>query len=82
VGVLGASSPSSALPSESSSSGSLIRTSRSQEEHPPIISNVGMGSIIVNYYRKKAADDPFIPSVRPPLSLSLPARTSLPSGRP
>ncbi|GAA5893952.1 hypothetical protein JCM8208_001289 [Rhodotorula glutinis] len=33
------------------------------EEHPPIISNVGMGSIIVNYYRKKAADDPFIPNL-------------------
>ncbi|BGP46994.1 hypothetical protein JCM10450v2_002846 [Rhodotorula kratochvilovae] len=33
------------------------------EEHPPIISNVGMGSIIVNYYRKKTPEDPFIPSL-------------------
>ncbi|TNY19545.1 Atypical/TAF1 protein kinase [Rhodotorula diobovata] len=33
------------------------------EEHPPIISNVGMGSIIVNYYRKKAPEDPFIPNL-------------------
>ncbi|GAA5988754.1 hypothetical protein JCM11641_006528 [Rhodosporidiobolus odoratus] len=32
------------------------------EEHPPIVSNVGMGSIIVNYYRKKAADDKHIPN--------------------
>ena len=24
-----------------------------QEEHPPIISNFGMGSALVNYYRKK-----------------------------
>ncbi|BGP00755.1 Atypical/TAF1 protein kinase [Rhodotorula toruloides ATCC 204091] len=31
------------------------------EEHPPIISNVGMGSIIVNYYRKKSPEDTFIP---------------------
>ena len=40
-----------------------------QEEHPPIISNVGMGSTIVNYYRKKAADDPYIPNVRFPVTL-------------
>ncbi|KAI5476818.1 transcription initiation factor TFIID subunit 1 [Pseudohyphozyma bogoriensis] len=31
------------------------------EENPPIISNLGMGSIIVNYYRKKSDDDDFIP---------------------
>ncbi|GAA6008913.1 hypothetical protein JCM11491_003833 [Sporobolomyces phaffii] len=31
------------------------------EEHPPVISNVGMGSIIVNYYRKKDPQDNFIP---------------------
>ncbi|GAA5849102.1 hypothetical protein JCM5353_002538 [Sporobolomyces roseus] len=31
------------------------------EEHPPVISNVGMGSIIVNYYRKKDPQDTFIP---------------------
>ena len=34
-----------------------------QEEHPPVISNVGMGSIIVNYYRKKDPQDSFIPRV-------------------
>ncbi|GAA5888299.1 hypothetical protein JCM5296_003279 [Sporobolomyces johnsonii] len=33
------------------------------EEHPPIISNVGMGSIIVNYYRKKDPQDTFIPNL-------------------
>ncbi|KWU47600.1 Atypical/TAF1 protein kinase [Rhodotorula sp. JG-1b] len=33
------------------------------EEHPPIISNVGMGSIIVNYYRKKSPEDTFIPQL-------------------
>jgi len=31
------------------------------EERPPIISNVGMGSIIVNYYRKKDPEDDHIP---------------------
>ncbi|CAL1694154.1 unnamed protein product [Somion occarium] len=31
------------------------------EEHPPIISNFGMGSILVNYYRKKNERDEFIP---------------------
>lgn len=29
-----------------------------------------MGSIIVNYYRKKAPEDPFIPNVRVPHSFS------------
>ncbi|GAA6024205.1 hypothetical protein JCM10207_006780 [Rhodosporidiobolus poonsookiae] len=33
------------------------------EEHPPIISNVGMGSVIVNYYRKKTPEDTFIPNL-------------------
>ncbi|GAA5955694.1 hypothetical protein JCM8115_006825 [Rhodotorula mucilaginosa] len=33
------------------------------EEHPPIVSNVGMGSIIVNYYRKKSPEDTFIPQL-------------------
>lgn len=33
------------------------------EEHPPIISNFGMGSILVNYYRKKNERDEFIPKV-------------------
>lgn len=35
----------------------------SQEEHPPIVSNVGMGSIIVNYYRKRSPEDTFIPQL-------------------
>jgi transcription initiation factor TFIID subunit 1, fungi type len=34
-----------------------------QEEHPPIISNFGMGSILVNYYRKKSEKDEHIPKV-------------------
>ncbi|KAM0746937.1 hypothetical protein T439DRAFT_350223 [Meredithblackwellia eburnea MCA 4105] len=33
------------------------------EENPPIISNVGMGSIIVNYYRKREATDTFVPDL-------------------
>ncbi|GAA6041854.1 hypothetical protein JCM8097_004508 [Rhodosporidiobolus ruineniae] len=33
------------------------------EEHPPIISNVGMGSIIVNYYRKTEPTDTHIPKL-------------------
>lgn len=35
-----------------------------QEEHPPIIANFGMGSILVNYYRKKSEKDEHIPKVR------------------
>ncbi|GJJ09780.1 hypothetical protein Clacol_004004 [Clathrus columnatus] len=31
------------------------------EEHPPIMSSFGMGSIIVNYYRKRDAQDEHIP---------------------
>ncbi|OCH96444.1 atypical/TAF1 protein kinase [Obba rivulosa] len=31
------------------------------EEHPPIISNFGMGSILVNYYRKKNEKDEHVP---------------------
>ncbi|EPQ61382.1 hypothetical protein GLOTRDRAFT_102259 [Gloeophyllum trabeum ATCC 11539] len=31
------------------------------EEHPPIMSNFGMGSILVNYYRKKDEKDEHIP---------------------
>ena len=34
------------------------------EEHPPIISNFGMGTILVNYYRKKSEKDDHIPKVR------------------
>jgi hypothetical protein len=33
------------------------------EENPPIISNMGMGSILVNYYRKKDTTDDFVPQV-------------------
>jgi transcription initiation factor TFIID subunit 1, fungi type len=35
-----------------------------QEEHPPIMSSFGMGSILVNYYRKKRDEDDHIPRVR------------------
>ncbi|KAH9178601.1 TAF1 transcription initiation factor TFIID subunit TAF1 [Lactarius sanguifluus] len=31
------------------------------EEHPPIVANFGMGSILVNYYRKKSEKDEHIP---------------------
>ncbi|KAH6916934.1 atypical/TAF1 protein kinase [Coprinopsis sp. MPI-PUGE-AT-0042] len=31
------------------------------EEHPPIISNFGMGSVLVNYYRKKDEKDDYVP---------------------
>ncbi|KAN0134297.1 Protein of unknown function (DUF3591) domain containing protein [Lactarius tabidus] len=31
------------------------------EEHPPIIANFGMGSILVNYYRKRSEKDEHIP---------------------
>lgn len=31
------------------------------EENPPIISNIGMGSILVNYYRKTDASDSYVP---------------------
>ncbi|KAH9065639.1 TAF1 transcription initiation factor TFIID subunit TAF1 [Lactarius vividus] len=31
------------------------------EEHPPIVANFGMGSILVNYYRKKNEKDEHIP---------------------
>ncbi|TFY72421.1 hypothetical protein EVG20_g603 [Dentipellis fragilis] len=33
------------------------------EEHPPIMSNFGMGSILVNYYRKKTEKDEHIPKL-------------------
>ncbi|KAI8371514.1 uncharacterized protein BYT42DRAFT_580545 [Radiomyces spectabilis] len=33
------------------------------EEHPPIISNVGMGTLIINYYRKTDPKDEFVPSL-------------------
>ncbi|ORZ03870.1 hypothetical protein BCR43DRAFT_451500 [Syncephalastrum racemosum] len=32
------------------------------EEHPPIISNVGMGTLIINYYRKTEPKDEHVPS--------------------
>ncbi|KAI0937218.1 hypothetical protein AcW1_001258 [Taiwanofungus camphoratus] len=31
------------------------------EEHPPIVSNFGMGNILVNYYRKKNEKDEHVP---------------------
>lgn len=31
------------------------------EEYPPLLSNIGMGSLLVNYYRKKDAKDDHIP---------------------
>ena len=34
-----------------------------QEEHPPIVPNFGMGSILVNYYRKKDEKDDYMPRV-------------------
>lgn len=34
-----------------------------QEEHPPIIPNFGMGSSLVNYYRKKDEKDDYMPKV-------------------
>ncbi|KAI3650202.1 hypothetical protein MP228_004940 [Amoeboaphelidium protococcarum] len=33
------------------------------EEYPPLVSNVGMGSFIMNYYRKTEEKDPFIPKL-------------------
>ncbi|KAI8096715.1 uncharacterized protein BX664DRAFT_377911 [Halteromyces radiatus] len=32
------------------------------EEHPPIISNPGMGALIINYYRKTEPKDEYIPT--------------------
>jgi transcription initiation factor TFIID subunit 1 len=34
------------------------------EEHPPIISNPGMGALVINYYRKTEPKDEFVPTVR------------------
>ncbi|WFD06705.1 hypothetical protein MVES1_002059 [Malassezia vespertilionis] len=31
------------------------------EEYPPLLSNIGMGSLLVNYYRKKDSKDDYIP---------------------
>jgi hypothetical protein len=36
---------------------------REQEEHPPVLNNFGMGSILVNYYRKLSDDDEHVPNV-------------------
>ncbi|KAI8978641.1 hypothetical protein BDB01DRAFT_907483 [Pilobolus umbonatus] len=33
------------------------------EEHPPIISNNGMGTLIINYYRKTEPKDEFVPNL-------------------
>lgn len=34
-----------------------------QEEHPPLMSSFAMGSVLVNYYRKKDETDEYIPRV-------------------
>lgn len=34
------------------------------EEYPPVLSNFGMGSTLVNYYRKRNEADEFLPKVR------------------
>ncbi|KAG0305411.1 hypothetical protein BGZ98_004180 [Dissophora globulifera] len=33
------------------------------EEHPAIVQNVGMGSFLINYYRKEAIDDTHVPQM-------------------
>lgn len=33
------------------------------EEHPPMLNNFGMGSILVNYYRKQTETDEYVPNV-------------------
>ncbi|KAH7885981.1 TAF1 transcription initiation factor TFIID subunit TAF1 [Phlebopus sp. FC_14] len=33
------------------------------EEHPPIVPNLGMGSVLVNYYRKKDEKDDYMPKL-------------------
>lgn len=40
-----------------------IDCSPEQEEHPPVLNNFGMGSILVNYYRKLGDDDEHVPNV-------------------
>ncbi|CAJ0769751.1 7032_t:CDS:2, partial [Entrophospora sp. SA101] len=32
------------------------------EEYPPILSNIGMGSLLLNYYRKIDSNDTYIPA--------------------
>ena len=51
-----------------------------QEEHPPIISNIGMGSVLVNYYRKKDEKDETVPKVFPLPSKPLVSAYTLPVG--
>ncbi|KAJ9055515.1 hypothetical protein DSO57_1003213 [Entomophthora muscae] len=43
------------------------------EEYPPIVQNLGMGSLIVNYYRKKNQDDDYIhdPAIGEPITLDV-----------
>jgi Protein of unknown function (DUF3591) len=41
----------------------MLTLSHAQEEHPPIIPNFGMGSALVNYYRKKDEKDEHVPKV-------------------
>ncbi|CAO3671258.1 unnamed protein product [Rhizopus stolonifer] len=33
------------------------------EENPPIISNMGMGTLVINYYRKTEPKDEFVPNI-------------------
>lgn len=43
------------------------------EEYPPIIQNIGMGSILINYYRKRDNDDDYIhdPPIGEPITLDV-----------
>jgi hypothetical protein len=53
------------------------------EEHPPIMSNFGMGSVLVNYYRKRDEKDEHIPKVCGVRSYSPSlSHVALPSARP
>lgn len=60
----------SVLPRRDSGKAILLTCLFLQEEHPPILSNFGMGSILVNYYRKKSDKDEHIPKVRRIVSIS------------
>ncbi|CAG8722961.1 7055_t:CDS:2, partial [Dentiscutata heterogama] len=43
------------------------------EEYPPILSNIGMGSLLLNYYRKTDPYDTYVPelSVGDPVILDM-----------
>ncbi|CAG8599519.1 1054_t:CDS:10, partial [Diversispora eburnea] len=38
-----------------------LKENNNFEEYPPILSNVGMGSLLLNYYRKRDSNDSFVP---------------------